>query len=117
MSDLFNRLQDEIDSQDKPGGLSPVDLLDLPDEVAKIIRTIIRRNGMKLTDVAATLEKSEEETRQTLDELVQKGFVREVQVKNEIWYKARFAQKRNRTVSSSLWQALDDVVEPPSEEA
>lgn len=117
MSDLFNRLQDEIDSQDEPGGLSPVDLLDLPDEIAKIIRAIIRQNGMKLADVAAALDNSEEETRQTLDELIQKGFVREIQVKNEIWYKARFARKHKSTISSSLWQALDDVVEPPSEEA
>ncbi len=112
MSDLFNRLQDEINAQEQPGGLSPIDLLDLPDELSQIIRKIIRRNGMKLADVAEALAVSPDEARQTLESLVEKGFVRRVEVKNDIWYKARFAQKRSRTVSSSLWQALDEVVEP-----
>ena len=112
MSDLFNRLQDDINAQEQPGGLSPIDLLDLPDELSQIIRKIIRRNGMKLADVAEALAVSPDEARQTLERLVEKGFVRRVEVKNDFWYKARFAQKRSRTVSSSLWQALDDVVEP-----
>lgn len=115
MSDLFNRLQDELDSQDQPGGLSPVDLLDLPPELSKVITKMIRRNGLKLQDVAEALEQTPAEARKTLDELVQKGYVRQIEVENEIWYKPRFAQKRSRKLSSSLWQALDDVVGPGEE--
>jgi len=111
MSDLFNRLQDEIDAQDQPGGLSPIDLLDLPSAISRIIKDMIRRNGMKLTEIAKSLEKSPQEAQRMLDELLQKGYLRQVKVKEEIWYKVRFAQKRNRTVSSSLWKALDEVVE------
>lgn len=112
MSSLFQRLQDELDSQDQPGGLSPVDLLNLPDELARVVKKLVRRNGLKLAEIADMLDKTLEETQKTLDELVQKGYVRQVEVKEEIWYKVRFAQKRNRTVSSSLWAALDEVVEP-----
>ena len=55
MAGLFDRLQDEIDSQDQPG-ISPIDLLELPSALAKVVREIIRKNGMKLADIATTLE-------------------------------------------------------------
>ena len=111
MSDLFNRLQDDIDDQNSQDGLSPVDLLDLPTALARVIKRIIRRGGMKLPQIAAELDQSIEETQRALDALVDKGFVRKFEVKQEFWYKVRFAKKRNRRLSSGLWSALDDVVE------
>ena len=112
MSNLFNRLQDEIDSQEKQDGISPIDLLDLPSAISSIIKKIIRRNGMKLAQIAEELNQSPDETQETLDGLVEKGYVRRVEVKEEVWYKARFAQKRTRSLSSGFWSALDQVVEP-----
>lgn len=115
MGSLFDRLQDEIDSREQQEGISPADLLDLPPGLASVIKTIVRRNGMKLIEVAEALEQTPEETQQTLDELVKKGYVRQVEVKNEIWYKARFAQKRGRALSQDFWSALDDAVETDEE--
>jgi hypothetical protein len=111
MPGLFDRLQDELDAREQSGGLSPADLLDLPPALAAVIKQIIRRNGMKLSEIAATLEQPPEQTRQTLDQLIAKGFVRQVEVKDEIWYKAQFAHKRSRTVSQDLWSALDGAVD------
>jgi hypothetical protein len=115
MGSLFDRLQDEIDSREQQEGISPADLLDLPPALASVIKKIIRRNGMKLIEVAEALAQTPEEAQQTLDELVKKGYVRQVEVKNEIWYKARFAQKRGRELPQDLWSALDDAVEADEE--
>ena len=115
MSNLFDRLQDEINSQENQDGISPVDLLDLPRSISKIIRKIIRKNGMRLDQVAQELDQSLEETKKSLDELVEKGYIRQVEVKKEIWYKARFAQKRSRTLSADFWSALDDLTESEEE--
>ena len=115
MSNLFNRLQDEIDSQEQQDGISPVDLLDLPSALSSIIKKIIRHNGMRLSQIAEELEQDPADTQKTLDELVEKGYVRRVEVKEEVWYKARFAQKRSRTVSSGLWKALDNLGEEAEE--
>lgn len=111
MAGLFDRLQNELDSRNEPGGLSPIDLLDLPPTLATVIQKIIRKNGMKLADIAAEIDQSPEETQQALDELVGKGFVRRVEVKNELWYKAKFGRKADKTLHQSVWSALDSLIE------
>ena len=58
---------------------------------------------------------SPEETRQALDELVDKGYVRRVEVKQEFWYKAHFGRKADKTLNQSVWSALDQVIEEEEE--
>ena len=112
MAGLFNRLQDEINARDTGAGLSPIDLLDMPESLATVVNHIIRKNGMKLEDIAAELEQSVEDTQTMLDELVTKGYVRRVEVGDEeIWYKAQFGRKADKALSLSTWSALDGVVE------
>ncbi len=111
MGGLFDRLQDEIDSRDEPGGLSPIDLLDMSPALAAVIQQIIRKNGMRLDQIAAALDQSPQETQKILDELVKKEFVRRVEVKEELWYKAHFGRKADKTLHQSVWAALDNVVE------
>lgn len=107
MASLFDRLQAEIEANERGDGISPVDLLDLPSEIATLIKRIIRLNGMRLTQVAQELGATPEQAQQSLDELVAKGYVRRVEVKGELWYKARFAKKRSRSLSSAFWRSLD----------
>jgi predicted DNA-binding transcriptional regulator len=111
MTGIFRRLQDEIEARDQNKGLSPIDLLDMPEALAKVINKIIRSNGMKLEDIATELGQSAEDTRATLDELVKKGLVRRIEVKEEVWYKAQFARKADKALSSNIWSALDGFVD------
>ena len=112
MAGLFDRLQDELASREQPGGLSPIDLLDLPPKLSAVIQKIVRKNGMKLDEIAAALEQSLDETQKALDELVGKGFVRRIEVKGELWYKAKFGRKADKTLHQSVWSALDGLIEP-----
>ncbi|MBN1993216.1 MAG: helix-turn-helix domain-containing protein [Anaerolineae bacterium] len=111
---LFNRLQDELDSRERQEGISPSDLLDLPPALASVIKKIVRHNGMKLTQIAEELGQTPPEARKMLAELVEKGYVRTVEVKNELWYKAQFARKRGR-LTSDFWSNLDNVVDEDKE--
>ena len=111
MAGLFDRLQAEIEAREKPGGLSPLDLLDLPPGFAAVIQQIIRKNGMKLDQIAAELGQTPKETQKALDELVDKGYVRRIEVRQELWYKAHFGRKAGKTLQGSVWAALDDLVE------
>ena len=77
---------------------------------ASVIKKIIRRNGMKLADIAQELGQSPQATRKMLDDLVEKGYVRRVEVKKEFWYKAQFARRRGR-LTSDFWSNLDDAVD------
>lgn len=115
MAGLFDRLQDEIDSREQGGGLTPIDLLDMPPTLAAIIKQIIRKNGMKLTEIAAALNQTPEDTQKALDEMVDKGYVRRIEVKNEFWYKAHFGRKADKKLHHSVWSALDQVIEEEEE--
>lgn len=111
MSGLFDRLQDEINARGEPEGLSPIDLLDLPVEVAAVVKKIIRRNGMSLDEVAEELQQSPEDTAATLAELVKKKFVRQVEVQGEVWFKAQFARKPDKKLSQGVWSVLDNLLD------
>ncbi len=111
MAGLFDRLQEEIDTREQQAGISPVDLLDLPPALATVIKKIIRKNGMKLAEIAAALNQNPEETQKALDELVEKGYIRRIEVQKNIWYKAFFRRKADRATGHSFWSALDDIVE------
>jgi DNA-binding MarR family transcriptional regulator len=110
MGSLFDRLQDEIDSRENQDGISPADLLDMPAGLAIVVKQIVRRNGMKLSEVAELLDESPEAAQKMLDDLVTKGYVRQIEVKDEVWYKAYFGRRRSR-LSSDFWSALDDAVD------
>jgi hypothetical protein len=111
MAGLFDRLRDEIEAREQQGGLSPLDLLDMPEALAGVVNHIIRNNGMKLEDIAGRLDQSLEKTRAVLAELVQKGYVRQIQVKEETWYKAHFSRKADKTLSLGIWSALEGLFE------
>jgi hypothetical protein len=109
MTNLFNRLQDEIDARNRQDGLSPIDLLDMPETLASVINIIIRKNGATVDYVSDILDQPTEATKTMLADLVAKGFVREVVVKNQIWYKASFGRKPDNVGTSGLWSMLDEL--------
>lgn len=113
---LFDRLQDELDARGRQEGLSPIDLLDLPPGLAAIAKKIVRRNGMSLTDISQEMNQPPEETQAILDDLVAKGLIRRVEVSGEVWYKAFFARKADKKLSTGVWSALDNLLEQDKEE-
>jgi hypothetical protein len=115
MSGLFDRLQGEIDARERQEGLSPIDLLDMDPSLATITKKIVRRNGMRLEDIAEELGHSPEETQMMLNDLVNKGFMRRVEVNNEIWYKAFFGRKADKKLSTGVWSALDNLLDKGNE--
>lgn len=117
MNGLFKRLQDEIDAQQEQRGLSPVDLLDLPPALAGIIKKIVRRNGMALAQIAQELQQAPAEIQEMLDQLVEKGFLRRIEVKDETWYKAQFGRKRDPATTVDVWSALGNLIEDDDPEA
>ena len=52
MAGSLERSQDEAGGQDRNDGLSSIDLLNIPEGLASVVNRIIRRNGMRLEDIA-----------------------------------------------------------------
>ena len=111
MAGGFERSQDEAGGQDQNDGLSPIDLLNIPEGLASVVNRIIRRNGMRLEDIAKDMGKPRVEARKLLDELAVRGYVRQVEINSEIWYKAQFGRKADKALSQTIWSALDQVAD------
>jgi hypothetical protein len=108
---LFDRLQGELEARDKAAGLSMADLLELPETLRLLVNWIMRQREVNLSQAAAFLGQDEAASQTLLATLVEKGFVRELQVRGELCYRVRLAPKRKREVSLDVWRALDDRLE------
>ena len=108
---FFDRIQAELDANDKAAGLSLAHVLSLPDPQRGLVNWIMREDEMDLAAVSARLGQSEEEARATLAELVAQGFLREIECRGRVTYRVRLGRKRGRDLPANLWQALDDKTE------
>ena len=111
MPGLFDRLQGELDAQQKAAGLSMADVLELPEPLRRLVNWMMRENEVTLTQVTQFTSQSEDETRRTLTALVEKGFVRETQVKGELRYRVRLSRKRGQDLPLNLWDKLGEKTE------
>lgn len=108
---LFDRLEQELEAREKAAGLTMADLLELPENLRKLVNWMMRQQDVHLSEVAAFLGENDETSRATLAALIEKGFVRELKVHGETCYRVRLAPKRGRDLPLDLWRALDDKVE------
>ncbi len=111
MGSLFDRIQSEMESRQKANGLSMADVLTLPDAVRHTFNWMMREGDVGLADVASRLGQDEETAQSEMTLLVERGFVREFQVRGETRYRVRLAPKRGRDIPLNIWQALGDKVE------
>ena len=108
---LFRRLQEDLEIQEQGGGLTPADTLMLPDPLRKVVNLVTRRRVMTVDDLVEATGASAEDMAGRLAELVEKGFVREMEVAGELQYKVIFARKRGRHVPLNLWSSLGEKTE------
>ena len=108
---LYNRLQGELEAREKSPGLSMSDLLSLPEPQSSLLSWMVRQGQVELEDVTAFLKQDAESTRALLADLVDKGYVREIEMRGVKQYRVRMAPKRGHELPANLWQALDDKVQ------
>lgn len=96
MSEIYEHLLDELNSQDLQEGFSSVDLLNLPPNLASLIGKIMRHNGMTLNELAAEVQQPPETTLKILDKLMEKGYIRQFVQDDEVLYKTKFTSKSKR---------------------
>jgi len=108
---LFGRLQNEVNAREKTPGVTVADILEMPDTLRDVINWMMREIQVSLPQVAQHLGKDEPSARTMLATLVDKGFVREIDLKGQLFYRVRLASKRKNTMPANLWKALDDKIE------
>ncbi len=104
---LFGRVQSELDAREKTPGLSMADILDLPESLRGLVNWMMRQDQVELSQVAQYLGQDAVGARGMLATLLEKGFVRELDIKGSVYYRIRLAPTRKRDLPPDVWQALD----------
>jgi len=114
MNDLFDRLQGEIDNRNEGGGISPMDLLELPEHMRMIMRKMLRSRSMGKDEIIRFVSTWEEEKRvskedleKSLNYLVDQGWLIELGEGEMLGYRVNLRRKKGSTLSDSLWGAIN----------
>lgn len=114
MSDLFDRLQNELDNRNDDSGISPMDLLDLPEDLRKIMRKMLRSRTMRKAEIHAfvdTWDKKEKlspkELDQSLAALVSQGWLIVIGEGENQGYRVNLRKKKGSTLNDNIWNAID----------
>ncbi len=112
---LFKNLQSEIEERDKREGISPAELLDLPENLRRLMNRINRKEEQTAQEAAAHMKLPVEEVQVMLDTLIKESYL-DRELRDEEWvYRIRFAQKRGAQIPLGLWSALDSKTRPKPE--
>ncbi|TAK10707.1 MAG: hypothetical protein EPO32_14320 [Anaerolineae bacterium] len=113
---LFDKLQGELDDRNSEGGISPVDLLDLPESLRRIMRHMLRAVTMPRKDIVAVVaswpEKdrfSEEELDKALKSLVHQGWLIEIGEGDLLGYRVNLRRKKGS--ENSIWGTIGSRID------
>jgi len=111
---VFDRLQKKIEDKRKEGGITVLDLADLPPALRKIMRLMLRQTQMSYPDLRRSLEHLPEEERLTyenLDEalkkLTEQAWLIQIGEGEHAIYKVNLRRKPGSKFGESIWQNLE----------
>jgi len=114
MSGVFDRLQKQINDKQKEGGITALDLADLPPALRKIMRLMLRQVQMNYPQLCEAMEKMPEGERMSqsdLDEalktLSQQSWLIQIGEGERAIYKVNLRRKAGSNIASGIWQSLD----------
>ena len=118
MSGLFDRLQNEIESNEKEGGISPLDLVELSPLLKKIVRKMLREVEMTFDELWEFIQGlpdesqiSQSELSKTMETLSKQGWAISMGESGNMRYKVNLRRKPGSTLAQGIWSALNDKIE------
>lgn len=114
MAGIFDRLQKQIDDKRKEGGISVLDLADLPPALRKIMRLMLRQTKMSYTQLREAIEQLPEGERltptnlkQALNKLSEQAWLIQIGEGERAVYKVNLRRRAGSNLSETIWQNLD----------
>jgi hypothetical protein len=114
MPGLFDRLNKEIEDKQQEGGITPLDLAELPPALRKIMRLMLRElqlNYPRLCEVVDAMPEKERMSRQDLNEalatLTQQFWLVRIGEGQKAIYKVNLRRKAGSTLAGGIWSSLD----------
>jgi hypothetical protein len=100
----FEHIQQELNKRSKVEGITPLDVMELPEPLRTAMNKLMRKGSMTVGELAAELNIEMVEARQLGEMLVAQGLLSLVEQKadGEIVYRVRLGRTRGRSVPLDL---------------
>jgi hypothetical protein len=115
MPGVFDRLDKDIKSKQQEGGITALDLADLPPALRKIMRLMLRELQMTYPRLREAMESVPEKDRLTPDELdsalstlSQQFWLTHIGEGEKAIYKVNLRRRAGSTLAAGIWSSLDD---------
>jgi hypothetical protein len=123
MPGVFDRLQREIEIKQQDGGITALDLADLPPSLRKIMRLMLRELQMNYPRLCEAMDGMPEADRldrtnltAALDTLTQQFWLIRIGEGERAIYKVNLRRKSGSTLASGIWNNLDTKLKGKPEE-
>ncbi|MCI0709347.1 MAG: hypothetical protein L0154_04210 [Chloroflexi bacterium] len=112
---LYDRLTNQIGDDDEPrGGLTPLDIADLPAAQRKVMFSLLRDTKAATEGItrATLFEKLDapDDFEETLNSLVTNGWLIAVGEEDSRRYKVNIRRKRSSSLSFGIWSSLSERI-------
>jgi hypothetical protein len=114
MPGVFDRLQRQIEDKKQEGGITALDLADLPPALRKIMRLMLRQLEMtypQLVEAMSNMPDNEKLTQEELDEalntLSKQFWLMRFGEGSRATYKVNLRRKAGSSLSTNIWATLD----------
>ena len=122
MAGIFDRLQKELNDREQEGGITALDLADLPSPLRKLMRLMLREIEMdyaSLAKAAQAMPKSDfmdlAALDQALETLCDKNWLIRRGQEELISYRVNLRRKPGSNLSQGIWAALNKKIENKEE--
>ncbi len=117
MPGIFDRLQKKMEVESQEGGISPLDLAQLPPLHRKLMRHMLREHELMLPEIvewAAEQPKAERpgkaELDEALDTLTRQFWLIKRGEGERVRYQANLRRKAGSKLAAGVWSALDSKI-------
>ncbi len=118
MAGVFDRLQNKIESKQEDGGITALDLVDLPPTLRDIMRLMLRRLKMTYPDLCAAVDKMPEKQRMShteldraLTTLTRQFWLIRLGEGENATYKVNLRAKAGSNLKHNIWSSLGTKIE------
>ena len=119
---VFESLQKRLEVEKREEGISPLDIADLPPNLRKIMRMMLREVEMTDTELRQAVEEmpavdrmSPSDLSQALNELTRQFWLIRRGLGERITYQVNLRRKAGSKIAQGVWNVLDNKIIGPKE--
>jgi hypothetical protein len=117
MSGLFDKLNQRLNIQRIEGGISPLDLAELPSDLRKLMRILMREETMTFQDLLSEIagikefdQVNQEYVANALNSLSRQGWLIRRGEGEKLSYQVNMRRRSGSKLAAGIWSALDDRI-------